>query len=256
MATLAADKYRSMELGNRNAVPVIASEIIYEGAAVGVVTATGHARPLAAGDSFAGFAEAKADNSAGAAAALNVRVIASGDIELAVSGSVITDIGQPVYATDDDTFVYLPTGGVFIGFMKRHVSAGNAVVCFDALNYVDPYGGSVYETKSTNYTLDIQDNGKVIFVDTDAVVITLPVVATSVDCTVVNIASYGTALVSLSPATADMIHAPDLAGTNNKDHQNTKATAQRGDMVRVSSGAGDADGWIVTAQSGTWAQEA
>jgi hypothetical protein len=62
--------------------PVIAADIIYEGAAVGLVDGTGHARPLAAGDRFAGFAELKADNAAGAAAAINVKVIESGKIQL------------------------------------------------------------------------------------------------------------------------------------------------------------------------------
>ena len=35
MTTLAADTPRDMELGDRNEFPVIASDIIYEGAAVG-----------------------------------------------------------------------------------------------------------------------------------------------------------------------------------------------------------------------------
>src|SRR5687768_863678 len=65
MTTLAANKQRAYELGPRNMLPVIAADIIYEGAAVGAVAGTGHARPLVAGDSFSGFAVAKADNSAG-----------------------------------------------------------------------------------------------------------------------------------------------------------------------------------------------
>jgi hypothetical protein len=44
---------------------------------------TGHARPLVAGDASAASPKRKADNSAGAAAAINVEVIESGEIELA-----------------------------------------------------------------------------------------------------------------------------------------------------------------------------
>jgi hypothetical protein len=33
-------------------------------------------------------------------------------VQLAVTGAVITDVGQPVYATDDDTFVFSPVGGI------------------------------------------------------------------------------------------------------------------------------------------------
>ena len=78
MTTLAANTPRTYEGGpvriEEAAIPVIAADIIYEGAAVGIVPASGHARPLAAGDRFAGFANQKADNSAGAAAAINVDV--------------------------------------------------------------------------------------------------------------------------------------------------------------------------------------
>jgi hypothetical protein len=57
MTTLAVDKARTWEIGERNEFPVIASDIIYEGAAVGIVLASGHARPLTSADRFAGFAE-------------------------------------------------------------------------------------------------------------------------------------------------------------------------------------------------------
>ncbi len=257
MATLAKDNERDYELGLVNEIPVIASEIIYAGAAVGKVEATGHARPLVAADEFAGFAEEKVDNSAGSAADKNVRIRKSGAVVLSVSGAVITDKDQPVYASDDDTFVFSPVGNTFIGFIRRFVSSGKVVVAFDADSFKCPYAvygaPGEYETISVNKTLDIQDNGKVFFVDTDAKVITLPVVATPVNCTIVNIGAFGAVLVAVSPAAADMIHAPDIAGTNDKDHLNTKATAQRGDLVQIRTG--DANGWVVSNQKGTWAQE-
>lgn len=259
MVTLAKDTPRVYELGDRNEFPVIAADILYEGALVGIVKASGHAQPLTSVDNFGGVAEQKADNSSGSAADINVRVKRKGSIELSISGAVITDLNQPVYATDDDTVVFLPTGAVFIGYTRRFVSAGKMIVEFDIDNFEDPYAKygapGEYETKSVDYTLDIEDNGKVIFIDTDAKVITLPVVATPVDCTIVNIGPFGTILVAVSPAAADMIHAPDIAGANDKDHLNTKATAQRGNLVQLSSGAGDANGWIVRNQIGIWAQE-
>ena len=255
MTTLAADSPRVKILGEHNDLPVIASDIIFEGAAVGVVKASGHARPLAATDRFVGFAREKCDNSAGAAAAKNVRVDKKGTITLSVAGAVITDINQPVYATDDNTFVFNPVGAVFIGFVRRYVSSGVVDVEFDADLFTDPYRafGGVYETVSANLTLDIQDNGKVFFVDTDAKVITLPAVATPVNCTIVNIGAFGTILVAVSPNSADMIHAPNIAGTDDKDLLNTKATAQRGDLVQIRTG--DANGWVVSDMKGVWAKE-
>lgn len=256
MTTLAANKPRAFELGRGNTLPVIASDIIYEGAAVGMVVGTGHCRPLAAGDVFVGFAERKADNSAGAAAAINVDLIKSGDIQLSVTGAVITDIGQPVYATDDDTFVFSPVGGVFIGFVKRFVSSGVAVVEFDAGVLRDPYGArTVRETLSANKTLDAEDSGKLFWVDTDAFTITLPAIATGVNgFMIVNGGSFGTVLVTVSPNASDMILGPDITGADDKDLLNTKATAKRGDYVVL--GGNDADGYSVQALVGTWARQA
>lgn len=256
MTTLAKNTPRAYEGGNRNDIPVIASDIIYEGGAAGVVAASGHARPLVGGDEFGGFAEAKADNSAGSAAAINVRVIGSGEIELSVSGAVITDINQPVYATDDDTFVFSPVGATFIGLIKRFVSSGVVVVAFDVDAYTDPYGSfSVRETISANKTLDAEDCGKLFWVDTDAKVITLPSIADGLGgAMIVNGGAFGTVLVAISPAAADMILGPDITGANDKDLLNTKATAKRGDRAKID--LGDADGYVVTELVGTWAREA
>lgn len=255
MTTLAANLPRTFEIGNRNEIPVIASDIIYEGAAVGIVAGSGHARPLNAADRFAGFAEAKADNAAGAAAAINVRIAESGKARLTVSGVVITDVGQPVYATDDDTFTMLPTGGVFVGFVHRFDATGIAVVAFDALNYRDPYGAyTLRETVSADLTLDIEDNGKILFVDTDAKVITLAAVATPCNCKIVNIGAFGAVLVAVSPNAVDKIQGCNMAGTDNKDLLNTKATAKRGDYVVLTTG--DANGAVIAELRGTWVSEA
>lgn len=254
MTTLAKDSYRIKVIGDVNEIPVIAADIIYEGAAVGIVKASGHARPLTSADKFAGFVEAKADNSAGAAAAINVRVVARGVVKLSVSGAVITDVGQPVYATDDDTFVFLPTGGVYIGKVIRFVSSGVVEVEFDAISGIDPYGDNIRETVSDNKTLDAEDSGKVFFVDTDAKVITLPAVEGIRGVTIVNIGAYGAVLVKVSPNAADMIEGPDITAADNKGVLNTKATAQRGDYIVLEQG--DANGWTITEKKGIWAREA
>ena len=256
MTTLAADKIRPIEGGNRNEFPVIAADILYQHAAVGVVDGTGHARPLNPADRFAGFAEERCDNSAGAAGAKSVRVHESGKIQLSVSGAVITDLGQPVYATDDDTFVFNPVGAVFIGFVHRFVSPGVVIVSFDGLNYRDPYGArTVRETLSANKTLDAEDCGKLFWVDTDAFTITLPAIATGLDgFMIVNGGAFGAVLVTISPAAADMILGPDITGADDKDLLNTKATARRGDYVVL--GGNDADGYAVQALRGTWARQA
>jgi hypothetical protein len=249
MATLAKDTPRDKVIGDVNEIPVIASDIIYEGAAIGVVPASGHARPLAAGDRFGGFCDSKADNSAGAAAAINVRSITKGKVKLSVSGAVITDINQPVYATDDDTFVFLPTGGVYIGKVVRFVSSGVVEVAYDAAMHADPYGGGAYETITQAKTLDLEDSGKTFFVTADAVV-TLPATAVCGDCKIVCMGPYGTVQISVAPVAADKIVGPDLTGSDNTAYLNTKATAQRGDFIALKGG--HADGPIIYAKKGTW----
>jgi hypothetical protein len=256
MATLAARKPRAYELGSMNDLPMVASDIIYEGAAVGLQPSTGLARPLTAGDKFVGFSEQSVDNSAGLASAQNVRTYGKGEIQLAVTGAVITDVGSPVYASDDDTFALSPVGGTFIGFVKRFVSAGVVVVGFDSAGYLDPYAArSVREVISANKTLDAEDTGKLFWVNTDAVTITLPAVAAGVfGCEIVNGGAFGTIAVTISPNASDSILGPDITAADDKDLINTKATAKRGDSVVLDSG--DADGYLATALRGTWARQA
>jgi len=254
MTTLAIATPRTEELGNINEIPVIAADIIYEGAAVGIVSATGHARPLTSVDQFAGIAERTADNSAGSAADINIRVKKKGTALLSISGAVITDIGLPVYATDDNAFVFSPAGGVFIGFMRRFVSSGAVIVEYDVDKFIDPWAGYIREAlAASTKTLDAQDTGKVICCSVTTVV-TLPVTATALnDVTLLNVGPYGTVEISVDPAAADKVMGPDIAGEDNKDLVNTLATARRGDFVTLR--AGHADGYTVAGIKGTWAQE-
>jgi len=131
MTTLAVDSPRVYELGNINELPVIATDIIYEGAAVGD-NGSGYARPLVAGDPFRGFAESQADNSTGSAGSVKVRVKAAGLIKLPISGLAITDVGKPVYASDDDTFTLTATSNTHIGRVHRYESSGVGIVAYDA----------------------------------------------------------------------------------------------------------------------------
>lgn len=135
MTTLAADKARNFELGDIQELPMIASDIIYEGAAVGD-NASGLARPLVAADSFLGFAERTTDNSAGAASAQKVRVRTRGQVQLTVVGaSSAADVSETVYAADDDTFTLTAGSNTAIGKVSRWVSGTTCIVAFEALPF-------------------------------------------------------------------------------------------------------------------------
>lgn len=252
MTTLTADKPRSYSLGDFSDYPVLTNTDIVEGCAVGD-NGAGYARKLNAGDKFLGFCTQRANNP-GASGAINCRTRTRGAQQLSISGAVITDLLQPVYASDDDTFVFTPTGNSFIGFVRRFVSNGLVIVEFDPFTVSDPYGNTARKTKSAGYTVDATDSGTTIFVDTDAVTITLPAIEGICGVTIVNIAPAGTALVSVAPNSADMIEGPGITAADNKAIQNTKVTAKRGDFITLEYG--DANGWAITAMRGIWARAA
>jgi hypothetical protein len=131
MTTLAVDVPRAFALGDIDEYPVIASDIIYEGAAVGE-NGSGYARPLVATDPFLGFCLEQVDNSAGSAGDKRVRVLRRGSVTLPISGLAITSNDQvAVYASDDNTFTLTSASNTKIGWVRRWVSTGVAVVEFD-----------------------------------------------------------------------------------------------------------------------------
>jgi len=137
MTTLAADKPRNYGAVSKvpGTAPVIASDIIYEGAAVGESASLGTARPLVAGDTFLGFAFRKADNSAGAAGDVKADLLAMGVVELPIASVATADLGATVYASDDDTFTLSSTGNTAIGKIVEIVATGIARVYFQAAAY-------------------------------------------------------------------------------------------------------------------------
>ena len=128
-----------------------------------------------------------------------------------------------------------------------------------ALNEFAPdrpaWANRVHELKSDNYTVDVQDSGKVIHIATDAKTFTLPDCTTcfGLEVIIVNDGADAAVAVNISPAAADKIMGPDIAGTDDKDQINTKTTAKRGDYMHLRS-EGTAGWWIIE-KRGTWAEE-
>lgn len=252
MTTLSVDKVRDLKPGDANDFPIIV-DTIYGGGAVGVVKASGQARPLSGSalDYFGGFALRRCENESPAAAGdKQVKVVRRGIVTLPISGAVITDVGAHVYASDDDTFSFIGTGAVYIGRVVRWAASGYVDVVFDAGVLRDPWEGMVHETKSANYTVDAEDSGKVLWVDTDGVVITLPAVGGINNIVVANAGAYGAVGVTVAPAAADMVEGADITAADNKGVVNTKATANRGDYVEIFDG--DSNGWVATKRKGVW----
>ena len=111
------------------------------------------------------------------------------------------------------------------------------------------------EIKAANYTVVIDtDSGKTFSSTLDAIVATLPSIATGNTITFVNMADDGTAALNISPAAADGINYVG-SNTDDKDLINTKATAKKGDYVTLASLNGVV-AWQVVDVRGVWAKEA
>jgi hypothetical protein len=254
MTTLAADLVRDLTPGDLNDLPVVASDIIYGGAAVGIVAASGLARPLTSVDRFGGFAQRQCDNSAGAASAKHVRVVRRGIVTLPISGAVITDVGAHVWAIDDDTFALIGTGGVYIGRVVRFVSSGIVDVQFDAGVMNDPFEGYLHESVATSRTIAATDSGKVLWITADAQTFTLPSVEGLSGVIIANAGAYGAFGITVAAGATDMVEGANITAADNKGLINTKATAQRGDFVEIDYS--DANGYVARRIRGTWARVA
>ncbi len=92
---------------------VAAGSHIRKGSFVGL--SSGYARALQAGDVCVGIAYEEADNTSGSAGDVSVRVFTQGDFQHALTGAAVTNIGDPVYASADDTVTFTSTDNSFVG---------------------------------------------------------------------------------------------------------------------------------------------
>lgn len=114
--------------------PVAASTSILEGSVVcqtaSAVTAANRANNL----TFLGLALRAADNSAGAASAIEVPLLIEGIVKNVAVNDVdaTTRVGTPVYATGVNSFTLLATGGTLVGTVSKVISEDVADVFFQA----------------------------------------------------------------------------------------------------------------------------
>ena len=124
---LAKDKPRTylVEPSNWDSIPVAASTIIYEGAAV-TIDGSGYAVNLTGTSGFAGFARRTVDNSAGGAGAKSVEVWTRGKVSINVGDTIaLTDRSGPIEMSDNDTFRKGGAiAGVPVGTMQRIITPG------------------------------------------------------------------------------------------------------------------------------------
>jgi predicted RecA/RadA family phage recombinase len=114
-----------------HAAPV-AVDIIYRGAMV-VYNTAGYLAPAStsAGVIFAGIALEKVDNSGGSAGDLNCKYVKEGIFLLTGSGLAQSDVGEQVYASDDQTITKTSTNNAPVGKIVEYVSSTQVWVKLD-----------------------------------------------------------------------------------------------------------------------------
>ncbi len=167
---------------------------------------------------------------------------------------------QPCYWEDDQTVGKDPSG-LFAGLVVD-VDAGGVFVALNPFTNGASNRTNRLIAGGAAYTVKTEDDGATIHTATDNAVITLPAVSAENEgmiIEVVNTGADGAALVSVSPAAADAIFgtianaAADsvASGTDNQGMRNTKATANKGDYIRLQSDG--VNGWYVKGGVGIWA---
>lgn len=129
MTALTADRETTFDLNEIRSYPVAATTQIYLGAIV-LINAAGDAIPGAdtASSSFVGIASENVDNSTGAAGDLRVKVRIHGVHQLVAAGLAATNVGDKVFATDDQTVALTSTNFVYVGRLIQFLSATVAMV--------------------------------------------------------------------------------------------------------------------------------
>lgn len=254
MTTLAVDSPQILVGGDMNSVPIIASDIVFEGAMVGD-NAAGYGRPLVAGDKFLGHSIFRVTNSTAVAGAFNIR-LRSGMYRLVCSlVGLITDVGQPVYASDDATLTFDASGNSFVGRISRYESATKMEIEFVTCGY-DEFGPNLNRvTTAVDKTVDSTDDGRIYYVTVDTKIITLLATVPGYKITVVNGAGFGVAGIVVDPNAGDLLLGGCglAAGADGVPITNTKATAHRGDYVTLIGDGAAGGGWNLVDKKGTWA---
>lgn len=115
---------------------------------------------------------------------------------------------------------------------------------------------------TADLTLTDADSGKVLLIGTDALTITLPATKLGCEFTFINIGAAGNNIITISPVAADGIAGTitlaasvvTRVGTVDVDLVNTKATATKGNAVKiVGTGVTGTGAWYILNSTGIWA---
>lgn len=163
MAALTTNTPRAESINSRmSEYGVAASQHIYRGSFVGLNPA-GYLKTFVPGDLFVGIAEEEFDNSGSSSTAGGVaspgtgtgrslcKVWIGGDYQLTLSSVALTDVGRPVYATDDNTLSLTGHPDAYVGRVLRYVSSNTCIVQMREFGEKAPNGQGSIELVLTGH---------------------------------------------------------------------------------------------------------
>lgn len=253
MTTLAKDSPQILVGGGMGSVPIIASDIVYEGALVGD-NGAGYGRPLVAGDKFLGHSIVNVANTTAVAGAFDIRLRTGRYRMVCALVGLITDVGQPVYASDDAVLTFSAPSNSYVGKITRYESATKMEIEFDTCGRDDFDPNPNRVNKAVDYSVLATDSGKVVYVTVDTKIATLPATVAGYKFTIANGVGFGVAgiVVDFQGGDKSLGGCGLAAGADGAAITNTKATAQRNDFLQL-IGDGVA-GYSVVGKRGTWVQ--
>jgi hypothetical protein len=138
--------------GKLQAYPLYQAIHAYEGSLI-FKRSDGYVTNVAGGNVFLGHAYAEANNANGGDGALEVFVRTGNYFaKAAVASLAITDLGSPVYASDDGTLVLTASGNSRVGRVAKFISTGIGIVEFCPITKVDGTPGAHIADAKVNYT--------------------------------------------------------------------------------------------------------
>lgn len=152
-------------LGDYIDLPLYRGIHAYEGAML-FLRADGYVTNAAGGLKFLGHCDAEADNTNGNDGDLAVRIRRGNyRLQVTLTGVALTDVGLPVYASDDGTLTTTATSNSLVGRIVRYVAANTCIVEFHGIGE-----GTVTVTQQahiadakTNYTTgDLDTEAEII----------------------------------------------------------------------------------------------
>lgn len=145
------------------------------------------------GEKFVGIALENIDNSAGTAGDLRCRVLIEGFFQYPITSIAITDVGTPVYASDDQTLTQSSLGNYYVGHVVFVPVTGTAVVKMGGMTM--PSQSIIHRSTGimdmtaldTVVLLHPQDNGSGVILQYAYGIVTTTIAGTAEDQPVITI---------------------------------------------------------------------